>query len=509
MTSEKLQKPAYNALVTTVEWMGRHLPVRQRYVFTRSNQLRLRFIVPPFVCAALSILTLTALPDLPHTASPSAASSQIAASSQDAAEIRYAHASRRIGRYASESAMPPQPVAIASLPTDAAPAIKTADAAPKDSVITIGKGDTMSGLLEKAGLSPTEAYDMVTALKGHYNPRDLKPGQKVAVSYGMSDTGARQFASLSLPVNNLKTVSLTRTATGEYKTAVHEKPTRTQMRAGRAEIQGSLYGSANKAGIPTSVVAEMIRVYSWDMDFQRDVRRGDLAEVMYEQTETEDGDAVKAGDMVYARLVVGGRSVPIYRYELKNGDIDYYTPDGKSVRKALLKTPVDGARISSGFGARKHPVLGYTKMHKGIDFAAPIGTPIYAAGSGTIEKVGPFSSFGNYVRIRHASGYKTAYAHMSRFAPGLRSGDKVRQGDIIGYIGKTGRVTGPHLHYEILVNNRQINPKGVKMPQGETLQGKQLAAFRAHVTRINQQYATLAGGQKFAAATIVQAGKLR
>jgi murein DD-endopeptidase MepM/ murein hydrolase activator NlpD len=221
---------------------------------------------------------------------------------------------------------------------------------------------------------------------------------------------------------------------------------------------------------------------------------------MYEQYETADGTRVKTGNLVYARLQVNGEDIPIYRYEMKNGDVNYFTADGVSVRKALMSTPIDGARLSSGFGMRKHPVLGYNKMHKGIDFAAPTGTPIYAAGDGTIERLGQWSTYGNYIRIRHNSDIKTAYAHMSRFAKGLSAGSRVKQGQVIGYVGATGRVTGAHLHYEVLENDTQINPKSVKLPLGETLRGAELASFKAQAQTINRRYESLHKGDQIAQA---------
>ncbi len=306
------------------------------------------------------------------------------------------------------------------------------------------------------------------------------------------------LAAMDMPVDPLKSVSLRRTSGGGFVPDVIEKEAERRSYARAAEIETSLYGSALKNGIPSSVVAEVIRVFSWDVDFQRDVRRGDRLEVLYDQMESPDGVKVKSGNIIFARLSIGGEDVAIYRYEKPDGDVDYYMQDGSSLRKTLMKTPVDGARISSGYGMRKHPVLGYNKMHKGMDFAAPTGTPIYAAGDGKIEYLGRNSSYGNYIRIRHNGNLKTAYAHMSRFARGLSNGSRVKQGQVIGYVGTTGRSTGPHLHYEVLVNNVQINPKSISVPQGDSLKGKELEAFHRHVNRISQQYSSLLGGQQFA-----------
>ncbi len=295
-------------------------------------------------------------------------------------------------------------------------------------------------------------------------------------------------------------MQLSKNDDGTFKASVDKKEAVRKLYARKADVDVSLFGSALEAHIPAAVIAKAIRIYSWNVDFQRDIQPGDSLNVMYEQYETPDGTPIRTGEIVYASLTVNGNENPIDRYQTKDGDIDYFNPDGVSIRKALLSTPVDGARISSGYGVRVHPVLGYTKMHKGVDFAAPIGTPIYAAGNGTIEKIGPFSTYGNYVRIRHNSTLKTAYAHMLRFASGLRDGVKVRQGQVIGYIGVTGRSTGPHLHYEVLINDEQVKPHSAESRAGRcsSKRRSQLAAFKNYVGGLTKNYEAMLA-QKFAA----------
>jgi murein DD-endopeptidase MepM/ murein hydrolase activator NlpD len=227
---------------------------------------------------------------------------------------------------------------------------------------------------------------------------------------------------------------------------------------------------------------------SYDVDFQRDIQPGDRFELMYERLYTEDGQLVRTGAILYANLILGGKSHAFYRYAPKGGEPDYFDQDGSSIKKALLRTPIDGARVSSLFGSRKNPVLGYTMMHRGIDFAAPTGTPIYAAGDGTIEMRGRNGAYGNYIRIRHNAEYETAYAHMSQFAPHLAHGSRVHQGQIIGYVGSTGRATGPHLHYEVLVRGEQINPVSVRMPSGVKLAGAELERFNKARSRIDTTF---------------------
>jgi len=379
----------------------------------------------------------------------------------------------------------------------AAPAVP---AGPKEETIEIGKGDTLAGVLNEAGLSAEDSHRAVESLRGHYDPRRLRPGQKLHIRYDpLDDQGSNyQFVAMQFDKDPLELVTLTRGTGDNFETSVEKRDVEERVHGKKARIQTSLYGSALKAGIPASVIAEAIRAYSWDVDFQRDIKQGDSLEVMYSQNETSEGVKVGGGNILYANLVVGGNRIPVYRYKNEFGDDEFYKEDGSSVRKALLKTPIDGARLSSGFGYRRHPVLGYNKLHKGTDFAAPRGTPIFAAGSGVVEMAGPFSSYGNYVRIRHNGEYKTAYAHMQRFAPGIKSGQRVKQGQVIGYVGTTGRSTGPHLHFEVLKNNTQINPQGVKMQDSEKLKGPALVAFKARIGDLKQQYSQLMGRVKYA-----------
>ncbi len=365
--------------------------------------------------------------------------------------------------------------------------------------VEIGKGDTLAGVLESAGVNGDDSYKVVKALSAYYDPRDVKPGQKVRLYFHPASAQETAFSKMTMKVDPTREITV-RKKDDAFVSDLMEKDLVRRSYVGQAKIETSLYGSAARAGIPSQVIAEVIRIYSWNIDFQRDIQPGDRIEVLYEADETEDGGYARYGNVLYANLTVAGRDVPIYRYEMADGRIDYFEPDGISIRKTLMKTPIDGARISSGFGMRRHPVLGYNKMHKGMDFAASTGTPIYAAGDGIVEYAGRYNSYGNYARIRHNTQLKTAYAHMSRFAGGVKPGKRVRQGEVIGYVGTTGRSTGPHLHYEVLVNNAQTNPKSVNLPTGEQLQGRELRKFRDMLSGIRQQYVSLAHGMKFAQA---------
>lgn len=466
-------------------WVMRNVPLKHRHFVTRTGRLRARYMIVP----ALSVLTLmiSAVQSLPViTGNPATAMTASYDAAPNEAETARSLRQQRLERYAS---VPAKPVA----PPPAAE--------PQEKTIVVSKGDTLAGVLQKTGLDETATYRAMQALVELVDPRTIRPGQKISVRFDPNEDGSDySLSELTMDVNALKTVRLDPTIDGGFNAKIDEKETLRRTYASKGDIELSLYDSALKAGLPPSVVANLIRIYSWDVDFQRDVREGDSFEALYDQVETADGTLVEGGDIVFARMNVNGRDIALYRYENENGSVDYYTSDGISIRKALLSTPVDGARLSSGFGMRRHPILGYSKMHKGTDFAAPAGTPIYAAGDGTIEQLGRNGSYGNYVRIRHNSSTKTAYAHMKGFAKGIGNGSHVKQGQVIGYIGTTGRSTGPHLHYEVLVNGTQVNPRGVQMQQGDTLKGRQLAAFKAHMERIDRQYNLLSGSMKMASA---------
>jgi murein DD-endopeptidase MepM/ murein hydrolase activator NlpD len=233
----------------------------------------------------------------------------------------------------------------------------------------------------------------------------------------------------------------------------------------------------------------MIRMFSYSIDFQREIHPGDTFEVFFDRKYDDQGVAVKEGQIAYASLTVEGKSHRLWRFKTADGNWDYYDENGNSMKKFLMKTPVDGARISSGFGMRKHPILGFTKFHEGVDFAAPKGTPIYAAGDGVVKIAGWVNGYGNFVELGHANRYETAYGHMSAFAKGIRPGVRVHQGQVIGYVGSTGRSTGPHLHYEIHIAGKKVNPLGVKVATGIKLSGKQLAAFKANREKVATQMA--------------------
>lgn len=357
--------------------------------------------------------------------------------------------------------------------------------------LEIGKGDTLAGLLSEAGLESGEAQSVVNAVARHFNMKSLRPGQVISLMLEPADTQTGyQMAGLTFSPDPLRTIEVTRGEDGSILSSLDEKAVEMAREARRVVIDGSVYGSADKANLPDRVTANAIKLFSYAVDFQRDIHSGDSLEVLYDSYKTADGYVARTGDIAFARLKVGGKEYALYRYEALNGQVDYYTADGKSIRKSagLMATPVAYGRVSSGFGRRVHPVLGYTKMHKGVDFAAPTGTPVYASGDGVIERAGRFSSYGNYVRIRHSSKMASAYAHLKSFAKGIRPGVRVKQGQLIAYVGTTGRSTGPHLHYEVLVNNVQVNPRSVKFSADTALQGKELGRFKQRIRSLGQEY---------------------
>jgi murein DD-endopeptidase MepM/ murein hydrolase activator NlpD len=355
-------------------------------------------------------------------------------------------------------------------------------------VVTLEKGGTLSGLLTKNEVGGGDAYQSIKAMSEHFDPRDMKPGQNIILHYSRGQDGATNFDGMDVIKSGIETIEVRRAAEFGFESKQHMKEVYTETRAARVVVSSSIYADLSKQGVPDGIINQLIKSYSWAIDFQRDIWGGEEIEVLYTVKVTKDESYLRSDNLLYANLASKGTERPIYHFTKKDGDEDYYNDEGSSVRKALLKTPVDGARISSTFGKRKHPVLGYTKMHKGLDFAAPSGTPIYAAGKGVIERANRFSSFGNYVKIRHNDKYQTAYAHLKGFARGIKKGVHVKQGQVIGYVGTTGRSTGPHLHYEVHVNGKAVNPQSVDLPIGETLSGTNLANFKIRKEKLDKMF---------------------
>lgn len=360
-------------------------------------------------------------------------------------------------------------------------------------ILVIGRGETLTTRLVMAGISRTEILATLEALRPHINPRKIRDGQEVAVLFAR-DGGQERYTGLELH-DGFTVVTIARTgvngAANNFQAALKIIAPEKRRFAMRGAVKDSLYDSCIKIGVPASILATMIKTYSYNIDFQRDVKDGDRFEVLYEQLADAEGRTTGEATLIYAALQVEGKIVPIYRVATSGNGYEYFDAKGESIRKGLLRTPLEGARITSGFGMRMHPIMGYNRMHKGIDFGAPSGTPIYAAGAGIIEEAQRKSGYGFYIRVRHNGKVSTAYAHMSRFGRGMTRGTRVAQGDVIGYVGSTGESTGPHLHYEVLVDNDQVNPIGVNVAMGASLGGKQLASFQDWRNKVHTQFEQL------------------
>jgi murein DD-endopeptidase MepM/ murein hydrolase activator NlpD len=379
-----------------------------------------------------------------------------------------------------------QPVLLRSMPPISAnPTTAQQELLPAEIEIQVGRGDTLISLLSESGVSREQAELVQRAVSEVFDVRDLRSGQRlgVALESGSNPDGL-EITSLSMPISPTTTIEVSRLADAQFKAKKIEKPLERKLAFAGGKIKSSLYQTASDIGLPRGMVGEIINALSYDVDFQRDIKSGDTIQVLYERMENYEGKHAGTGDLIFAELTMGGESLRIYRYEDKTGFADFYNEAGESVRKALLRTPISGARISSGYGMRSHPILGYNRMHRGVDFAAPIGTPIYAAGDGKVEFVGRKGGYGNFLKIAHNNKYSTAYAHLSRFANGIAPGRRVRQGQIVAYVGNTGSSTGPHLHYEVHVNGEQVNPSGVRFKTGNVLRGTELAAFKRSMEKI-------------------------
>ncbi len=363
--------------------------------------------------------------------------------------------------------------------------------APPELTLEVEKGDTLMDILLGQGIARKDAHAAITALTALVDPKRIRPGQELTLTFGPGGPAEDRLEAVTMSVSYDRAVAVRRAGDDGFVADQIEKAlTREAVRAGGA-IQSSLLEAGIAADVPMAVMIELIRVYSFDVDFQRDIQTGDAFDVVFERYFDERGQEVHNGGVLYATLTLSGKAMRVYRYEATDGEEDYFDETGASVRKALLRTPIDGARISSRYGKRRHPILGYTKMHQGVDFAAPSGTPIMAAGNGVVEAAGRNGAYGNYVRIRHKGSYATAYAHLSKFGRGIKTGARVKQGQIIGYVGSTGRSTGPHLHYEVLREGGQVNPQKVRMPSGRKLEGAELARFQAERDEMDSLVATL------------------
>ena len=314
-------------------------------------------------------------------------------------------------------------------------------------------------------------------------------GRKMSLIIKKLDDGSNSIINFIYPINNTSSVEVRKS---KDKFLVKENILQLYKKevVVKNMIKNNLYSSAVNVGVEPNIIVEFARVFGFEVDFQRDIRKGDWFEIMYEKFEDDNEKVRDTGKIIYASMYVNGEEINLYNFKYNNEE-EYYDIKGKSITKSLMKTPINGARLSSSFGMRKHPILGYNKMHRGTDFAAPNGTPIMASGSGTVTRARWCGGGGNCVKIKHNSTYETIYAHMKAFAKGIKEGRKVKQGQIIGYVGSTGLSTGPHLHYEVIVNGKKVNSQKLKLPSGKTLKGEERKQFELDRIKIDLKLSEL------------------
>ena len=345
---------------------------------------------------------------------------------------------------------------------------------------TINKGDTIQKILKKFKVENSEIQKVINQYKKFSNPSQLSVGNTIDIivaKNALNDSSS--IIKFSVPISKSTTIAITKN--DENKIISQKIITKLYKKKTIAEniITNNLYSAAMEAKINPETIIEFARIFGFEVDFQRDLRKNDYFKILYEKYFDENGQYIKSGSILYAHMSVNGREISLYKFG-KDKDFGYFDVNGKSVEKALMKTPINGARLSSSYGMRKHPILGFNKMHKGTDFAAPSGTPIMASGSGTIIRAKWCGGGGNCIKIKHNSTYETVYAHMKSFAKGMKVGKKVKQGQIIGYVGSTGMSTGPHLHYEVIVNGKHVNSQRLKLPSGKVLKEAERTKFEIH-----------------------------
>ena len=338
----------------------------------------------------------------------------------------------------------------------------------------ISDGETFDSILTKYSIDDVEIKNIKKKLSKRININKLNTNQKIFLTINQSDNSIKDFI---FQISNKERVLLTR---NEGENIFNQEIILTKLNKDivyqENMILQSLYKSASDKKIPANTIIEFARIYGFQVDFQRDIRKKDRFQIMYEVFKDENKKVIETGNILFANLILSGQNNSLYFFD-KEGSIGHYDKNGKSIKKALMKTPINGARLSSPFGMRKHPIDGFNKMHRGTDFAAPMGTPIMASGDGVVKKAGWCGGGGNCVVIRHNSTYQTIYAHMSKFAKGIKSGVRVKQSQIIGYVGSTGKSTGPHLHYEVVVNGKKVNSQTLKLPSGKVLKGEERKVF--------------------------------
>ena len=352
----------------------------------------------------------------------------------------------------------------------------------------IKNNDTIEKILKKYSIKSEDIKNISAELKVK-KLSNIYSGRKLSLIYKKQENNLNEVVNLIYPVSNTSSVEVRRVQ-NTFKIKENILQLYKKEVVVRSVIKNNLYSSAITAGVEPNIIVEFARIYGFEVDFQRDIRMGDWFEILYEKFEDDNNIVKDTGKIIYASMYVNGEEINLYNFKYNNEE-EYYDIKGKSITKSLMKTPINGARLSSSFGMRKHPILGYNKMHRGTDFAARSGTPIMASGSGKITRARWCGGGGNCVKIKHNSTYETIYAHMKAFAKGIKEGKKVKQGQIIGYVGSTGLSTGPHLHYEVLVNGKKVNSQKLKLPSGKTLKGEERNQFELDRIKIDLRLAEL------------------
>ena len=345
----------------------------------------------------------------------------------------------------------------------------------------INEGETFDGILNQYQIDEEEIQNLKKKLSEIINLNKLNTNQLIYLTIDQADNQIKDFI---FQISNKEKIYLTKDEKSNFNQEIILTKLDKKIIYQENIIMQSLYKSATDKKIPPNTIIELARIYGFQVDFQRDIRKRDRFQIMYEVFVDESGKDIETGNILFANLILSGEDNSLYYFD-EEGSIGHYDKNGKSIQKALMKTPINGARLSSPFGMRKHPIDGFNKMHRGTDFAAPTGTPIMASGSGTIKKAGWCGGGGNCVVIRHNSTYETIYAHMSKFAKGIKKGARVTQGQTIGYVGSTGKSTGPHLHYEVVVNGKKVNSQTLKLPSGKILKGKEREIFETKKIKLD------------------------
>jgi murein DD-endopeptidase MepM/ murein hydrolase activator NlpD len=369
-----------------------------------------------------------------------------------------------------------------------------ASPAPVNLMIKVAPGETFEAAVRRTGVGREEAREAVAMLGRAFDTVNIKAGMafQAAVARPLGAQGSAKLVNLSMRVGPATAVTLSRAVDGGLHLNKLEEKVVDQTTVAAGRMGGSLFVSAQKAGATPELTAQVVKLFSHKLDFSRDIRPGDRFSMVFDRKVTASGHAVSAGELLFAEIQAKGGATRLYRFKSPGmTEAQYFDGLGKNIRGLLLRTPLDSVRITSSFGMREHPILGFTRMHAGIDFGAPQGTPVYAAGDGVVKRAEWAGGYGRWLQIQHAGGYETGYGHLSRWA--VKAGQHVHQGQVVAYVGSTGLSTGPHLHYEIMVKGQKVNPSGFKAPSGTVLTGKALAAFKSEKARIDGLVAAKTG----------------